>query len=69
MGLKSEETVLEQKKKNLESAVLDGELAALEALKAIVADKTVDAGVRLSASHILLQARSDLKRPDTTTES
>lgn len=69
MGVKSEETVLALKKKDLEKAVLDGELAAVKALKAIVADKTVDAGVRLSASHILLQARSELKRPNTTTES
>lgn len=61
MGIKNPEESLAAKRASLEAAIMDGELAAVRTLKALAGDKTVDANVRLSASHLLLQARTDLK--------
>lgn len=69
MASKSDEELLAAKKLALDKAILDSELAAVKALKAITADVRVEAAVRLSAAHILLQARSERKPIDTTTTS
>jgi hypothetical protein len=69
MGIKDEATMLALKKKELEKLLLDSELAAIRTLKSLAQDKAVDAGVRLSASHILLKVRDGLQQDETDTTS